>query len=221
PVRPKRNVADYDESHVQAIQAVRNLQRNDGLTLPQIKALLQGRESTRRVEAGAFRNLQALVAARIGLDDGNQILVANMVDAWPHAVDDARILAQIGAIELLDTADGPAISITDSRIVTIWGEMRKAGLTEDIGFHPGMLAFYLEPAESIASQEASLFLERTEGKMDEGVAAEILEEALRGMLDFFGLLRVKFFLRHINRHRATSAPATSRRRTPRVKGPPK
>ncbi|MFM6854428.1 MAG: MerR family transcriptional regulator, partial [Sphingopyxis sp.] len=55
PVRPKRNVADYDDSHVQAIQAVRNLQRNDGLTLPQIKALLQGRESTRRVEAGAFR----------------------------------------------------------------------------------------------------------------------------------------------------------------------
>ncbi|MDB5698956.1 MAG: hypothetical protein JWN69_1760, partial [Alphaproteobacteria bacterium] len=37
PARPKPNVADYGETHVQAIQAVRDLQRNSSMTLRQIR----------------------------------------------------------------------------------------------------------------------------------------------------------------------------------------
>ena len=55
PARPAVNVANYDDSHVQAIIAVRTLQRDDGLTLPQIKEALQSsprsgrtRRTTRR-----------------------------------------------------------------------------------------------------------------------------------------------------------------------------
>ena len=44
PVRPKHNVADYDESHVTAIIAVRDLQRDSGLTLNQIKNVLNGQQ---------------------------------------------------------------------------------------------------------------------------------------------------------------------------------
>src|SRR3546814_14871113 len=44
PQRPAPNVADYGEEHVQAILAVRKLQRDDGLTLPQIKEALRSEE---------------------------------------------------------------------------------------------------------------------------------------------------------------------------------
>jgi DNA-binding transcriptional MerR regulator len=198
PLRPKPNVADYTEAHVRAILAVRNLQRDSGLTLTQIKSVLKGQQGARRVEAGAFRHLEDLVATRVGIDH-RPIPIASLVKAWPHAVQDARALQSVGIVDIIKTKEGLALSVTDTRLVTIWGEMRNAGFTKEFGFTPEMLTYYLEPSERVASREAALFLERTEGKIDEESAAGMLHVALRIMLDFFGLLRMKSFMRQIHR----------------------
>src|SRR5258708_2107987 len=151
PQRPLPNVADYDESHVRAILAVRDLQVGSGLTLRQIKQTLNGQHGDRRIEAGAFQHLEALVATRVGLDD-RQISIASLLKAFPHAVKDAKALQAIGIVEIKETAAGPCLSVTDARLVTIWGEMRTAGFTEETGFSPDVLAFYVEPAEYVERQ---------------------------------------------------------------------
>ena len=198
PVRPARNVADYDESHVRTIIAVRDLQRESGLTLGQIGRGLDGQSTGRRIEAGAFQNLEALVASRVGVDD-QRVTVAALKQSAPHAQEDAEAMQAIGLVDILQTASGPALSLTDARLVSIWSEMRQHGFTEDNGFPPDILTFYVEPAETIAEREASIFLDRTEGKIDEVAAAAMLQKALPAMLDFFGLLRLKAFLRRIHR----------------------
>jgi DNA-binding transcriptional MerR regulator len=215
PKRPDRNVADYDERHVRAIRAVRELQRDSGLTLRQIKDVLKGRQGHRRIQASAFQNLEALVTTRVGLDD-RQIPIRSLLKAFPHAEKDARVLQSIGIVEIIETASGPALSVTDTRLVSIWGEMRTAGFTEALGFTPDVLAFYVEPAEFVASREAAIFLEHTEGKISGEQAAEMLQSALRVMLDFFGLVRMKAFLRNIHRDAPTLLPV-SRRKTPAPK----
>ena len=198
PSRPKPNVADYDERHIRAILAVRDLQRNSTLTLKQIGETLQGEQSEHRVEASAFQHLEALVATRVGIDV-QPVLISSLAKAFPDAPSDAERLASVGIIDILDSPGGPALSITDTRLVTIWSEMRGAGFTEATGFVPEMLTFYLEPAEAIASREAASFLERTEGKISDEEAAAMLQLALRVMLDFFGLIRMKRFMSHIHR----------------------
>jgi DNA-binding transcriptional MerR regulator len=213
PLRPKHNVADYDESHVTAILAVRDLQRDSGLTLNQIKDVLNGQQGVRHIEAGAFRNLEALVATRVGLDD-RLVTIVSLLTAWPHAEDDARVFAKLGLIDILSTRKGPSLSVTDSRLVTIWGEMRSAGYTEKLGFTPDILTFYKDPAESIARQESGLFLELVEGKIDEQAAAALFQAGMRLMIDFFSLLRTKALLKYI--HRDDQAKPRSRK----VKGPP-
>ena len=197
PQRPKPNVAHYGEDHVRAIVAVRELQRNSTLTIKQIKEALQGDRSTTRVEASAFQHLEALVAARIGAD-AQPISLDSLARSFPHALDDARRLHAVGIIDILTAPAGASVSITDARLVTIWSEMRQAGFTEESGFVPEMLTFYLEPAEAVASREAALFLERTRGKISEEQAAAMLQLALRVMLDFFGLLRMKRFLAQLH-----------------------
>jgi len=154
PARPKPNVADYDESHVRAIMAVRDLQRDSGLTLKQIKAVLNGEHDERRIEAGAFQNLEALVASRVGLQ-GGPITIASLTKVWPHAEGDAKAFAQVGIVDIIEADAGPALSVTDTRLVTIWGEMRNAGFTEEAGFTPRMLTFYLDPSNDVASREAT------------------------------------------------------------------
>ena len=217
PARPKPNVADYDESHVQAIQAVRNLQRNDGLTLPQIKDALSGQSSERRVDAGALRNLETLVATRVGIDD-QQVLLSTLTKDWPHASEDAKIFEKMGLVTLVKSRKGLSLSITDSRIVTIWQQMRADGYTEANGFPPTIVDFYKGPATAIARQETRLFLDAVDGRMSDSEAATMFHAGIRHMIDFFALLRIKGLMRYIHFEDASAQPAP---RVRKVKGPPR
>lgn len=196
PSRPAANVADYDESHVQAVLAVRKLQRDDGLTLPQIKEALRGGNGDGRVDAAAFRNLEALVAARVGSD--GEVLIKTLAAAWPNAAGDAKVFQELGIVTILDTANGPALSIIDSRIVTIWQLMRAEGYTEENGFPPTVVDFYAQPADLVAREESRRFVTVTEGRMSDADAAALFHAGIRHMIDFFGLLRLKRLMQYIH-----------------------
>ena len=217
PERPRRNVAHYDENHVRAIKAVRDLQKNNALTLGQIKKVLEGSDSGRQIEAGAFQNLETLVAARVGFDQ-RQIALSSLCDAYPHAEEDARTFAKMGLVEIAENGGKSYLSVTDSRLVTIWGEMRAAGYTEDLDFSPEILSFYKEPAVAVARQESRLFLERTSGKIDEENAAAMFQSGIRLMIDFFNLLRTKALLEFLHEE-APSIQAIPR--SANENGPPK
>lgn len=198
PSRPARNVADYGEEHVRAIMAVRRLQRDSAMTLPQISHVLAGGSASRPVGATAFGHLEELLAARVGVRESLVPLDA-LVKQTPHAADDARALDRIGAIQLVHTQLGPALSVTDAGLVNIWGRMRVAGFDEDSGFPPDILGYYIEAAEYVAGKEAQIFLTQVEDRIEEDEAANMLEFALPAMLEFFGLIRLKFFLRNVGK----------------------
>lgn len=79
PARPRKTVVDYGEEHVQAILAVRRLQRENRLTLAQIKAIIGGEGTEGRVEASAFDQLEQLVAHRVGAD-GPPVTIASLLE---------------------------------------------------------------------------------------------------------------------------------------------
>jgi len=197
PVRGARNVADYDETHVRSILMVRDLQKDSGLTLPQIKAMLNGQSAERRVEAGALQHLEQLVANRVGYEHGT-MSIATLAQKYPHAEHDAAVFASINLVTIMDGRDGPQLSLTDARLVEIWGQMREAGFMEGTGFPPEILAYYRDASEYVAANEARLFLERTEGRITADEGAAMLQIALPQMLDFFGVLRLKAFMRNIH-----------------------
>lgn len=196
PSRPARNVADYGEEHVRAILSVRKLQRDSGMTLPQIKATLNGTSPNRSLGASAFQHLENLVATRVGVEE-RLVSIDSMLEEHPKAWTDARALNRIGVITLVREAGSEWLSLTDAGLVRIWGRMRRVGFDEDHGFPPEIVEYYIEAAEFVAAQEAKLFLERVEGRINENEAAAMLEFALPSMLDFFGLIRLKAFLRNI------------------------
>jgi DNA-binding transcriptional MerR regulator len=196
PDRPARNVADYSEDHVRAITAVRKLQRDSGMTIPQIKATLNGQRSDRGLGASAFSHLEELVSSRVGVKQG-LVAVSALAEQTPKAPSDAKALDRIGIIDLIESPDGLMLSITDAGLLNIWGRMRGVGFDEEHGFPPEILDYYVEAAEYVAGKEAQLFLDRVEGQIGEDEAAAMLEFALPAMLDFFGIIRQKTFLRNI------------------------
>lgn len=197
PERPRRTVAVYGEEHVQAIAAIRRLQRESRLTLAQIKSLMEGGGAEARVEASAFDQLEQLVAHRIG-GDGSPVTIASLLDRYPEAEQDARSLEKIGILEIIRTPQGEALSISAAQLVRIWGEMRKAGFDRHLDYTPDILGFYIDAADFVGRWEATTFLERTHGRIDVDEAATMVEHALPLMLDFFGLLRQRAFFRHVD-----------------------
>jgi DNA-binding transcriptional MerR regulator len=202
--RPSKTVADYGEEHVKAILAVRRLQQDSRLTLPQIRAMMNGDPGDQRVNVNAFTHLEQLVASRVGLDD-HLVPLDTLAQRYPQARRDARSLATFGAVAIVQDQAGDAVSITDAELISIWGDMRTQGFLEDLDFSPKMLDFYVEAAKFVAGWEARTFLDRTEGRIDEDAAAAMIERALPLMLNFFGLLRRKAFLENIRSGRAAEA----------------
>jgi DNA-binding transcriptional MerR regulator len=196
PSRPARNVADYGEDHVRAIGAVRKLQRESGMTLPQIKAVLGGTAPQRPLGASAFPHLEDLVASRVGVE-ARLITLESMLAQNPKARIDAEALERIGIVKVIGRGSRAALSITDAGLVDIWARMRRVGFDEEHGFPPEIVEYYVAAAEWVAGNEAKLFLERVEGRIEEDEAAAMLEFAQPAMLDFFGLIRLKAFLRNI------------------------
>jgi DNA-binding transcriptional MerR regulator len=197
PDRPHRNVADYNEKHVSAILAIRQLQQDNRLTLTQIGALMDGEAAQGRVGASTLDKLEQLVAHRSGID-GPPVAIAALLEHYPQAEEDARALARIGILDIIATPGGDMLSLSSAQFVRIWGDMRKSGFDGHLDYTPEILGFYLDAADFVGRWEATTFLQRIDGRVDVVEAASMVERALPLMLDFFGLLRQQAFFRHFD-----------------------
>lgn len=196
PERPKRNVALYSDAHVQAILAVRNLHRSRRIGLAQIRRAMEGDASALPGDAAAFAHLESLVATRI--NTGDTLVPLSQVEMQiPGATRDARAFARVGAITLRRREGQVHLSRTDMQLLALWAQMRAAGFSEANGFNPEVVDMYVQSANALAHIEVRRFLSIIQGRMDEPQAAELARTAIRVMIDFLGLLRMKAVLREI------------------------
>jgi DNA-binding transcriptional MerR regulator len=210
PHRPKPNVAEYDEAHVAGVLAIRELQHERRLSLPQIKRAMAGDPDALPADAGAFPHLDTLVAARLGVE-GAMVPLETATARNPAAIEDAKALAAVGAVRLRRRGGRLYLSPTDAQIVGLWGDMRAAGFTEEVGFAPAVTRFYVEAADALARQEVERFLGILGGRVDAQRMAGMAKAAVDLMLPFFGLLRTKAVLDAFA-ERSPPPPRTSRRR---------
>lgn len=193
PLRPKANVADYGEEHVRSILAIRQLQKDKRLPLHLIKRAMEGDTSVMPADASAFPQLDSLIAARVGVDDALMPLTV-VLARNPKAADDAKALEKVGAIKRVRRRDGIYLSRIDAQLVSLWGDMRAAGFTEELGFRPEVCELHVQAAQALAREELKIFLAHMTGQRHEDPAADMAQAALTHLLSFFGLIRVKTVL---------------------------
>jgi len=201
PQRPKHNVAVYGEEHVRGILAVRRLQKDQRLPLRRIRRAIDGDAAAMPSGVEHFPQLDGLIAARAGVDD-SLVPLTQLGTRNPKAADDARRLEKIGAIRRVKRPDGVHVSRIDAELVGLWGDMRAAGYTEELGFTPDILKLHVEAAQSLAHEELRIFLAHMSGQRPEDPTADMAGAALKHLLGFFGLIRVKTVLDDLRRRGA-------------------
>lgn len=198
PQRPKPNVALYGEEHVRGILAVRRLQKDQRLPLRRIRRAIDGDAAAMPSGVEHFPQLDGLIAARAGVDD-SLVPLAALAGRNPKAADDARRLEKVGAIHRVKRPGGLHVSRIDAELVGLWGDMRAAGYTEELGFTPDICRLHVEAAQALAHEELKIFLAHMSGQRPEDPAADMAQAALNHLLSFFGLIRVKTVLDDLRR----------------------
>jgi hypothetical protein len=112
------------------------------------------------------KQLGRLVAGRL-CDEEARVSLSSVLVRNPHATGGARTLARVGAIELRRARGGPSLTHADAQLLGLWGDMRRAGFTDEQGFGPEVVAMYVESANRLANDEVRRFLAGLVGRQDE------------------------------------------------------
>lgn len=160
-----RNMAYYGPEHVDRLRLVRTLQEERFLPLKAIRALLAGETAGL---APAQRNVLGEVATRLGASLGAQAR-PTMVDAAEacarHGVTMAELqrMVEIGLAAARPGADGRLEVSTESLwLLDIFGQLRAAGFSAELGFTPDDILIYDEAVTTLFQRETAMLVDRME-----------------------------------------------------------
>ncbi len=173
-----RNMAYYGEAHLDRIRLVRKLQHERFLPLKAIRALLDSHEgafsAAQRRLLGEVQQRLAITARSASLPTlAGPILDRNGLDRA-----DLEELAEAGILGVSQDDKGrPIIAGEDAWILDLWGELRGAGFTREVGFRAADFAIYEEAMTDLLQREAEMLTSRL-GHLDPDRVADMVE---RGM----------------------------------------
>ena len=167
-----RNMAWYGPEHVERLQLVRRLQEERLLPLKAIRALLDG--ETADLDP-ARRALLTEVGARLAPRDQRPATVDAAEACARHGVAPAELdrFVELGLI-VVRAEEGRMVLASDQLwILDIWGQLRAAGFTAELGFTPDDVQLYEEAIAQLFQRETALLVDRLAGLPPDKVATMI------------------------------------------------
>lgn len=177
-----RNMAWYTDAHVERLKLVRQLQHERFLPLKAIRALVNGQDEAFSPEQRSF-----LVNVKQRLSAGFPARSGRL-----ETVDADELLARLGLerrelermIELdmiatrTDETNGRTlIAKDDAWMIEFLADLRRIGLTAELGFDVGDIAFYEEAVSKLFDREIHFLNERL-GKLPPDRVATMIERAI-------------------------------------------
>ncbi|MCB9545613.1 MAG: MerR family transcriptional regulator [Myxococcales bacterium] len=173
-----RNMAFYGPEHVERLHLVRKLQHERFLPLKAIKALLGERDEALEGYSEAQRAFLQAVRTRVGGAAGADrppVPGADLVARGLIEGHDLEQLVDSGAIAARrdPQTGGITVHAADVPLVTLFGALRDAGITEEAGFTIEDLGLYERTIARLVKQETALVVDRLGTRPPEEVAATI------------------------------------------------
>jgi DNA-binding transcriptional MerR regulator len=210
PERPGRNVAWYDESFIERIRLIKELQQKRYLPLQVIKAIVNGDTppSPREVEA-----LDALEGKLLPAGDaavaGKRERLSALAQRTGLPMGEIQELAAIESIEIVSAGGEQWVEGVGIRLVELWGRFRAAGFTGDRGFPTEQVRLYVDVVNLLAREELRRFTRGLSGRVDDAELVRMAEEGIRLGSEVVALLRHAALLRFISSRNTAPTPQRS------------
>ncbi len=176
-----KNMAFYSDAHIARLQLIKKLQHERFLPLKAIKALLDGREerftpAQHRFLGEVRERLGATLAPppeKTATVDLEGLMLRSGIDR-----DDVDRAKELGLVATRVGPDGrEVVAEDDAWLFDLFGEMRRAGLTRELGFTADDVAFYEEVVDKLFGEELRLLSARL-SHLPPDYVARLIERAL-------------------------------------------
>ena len=196
PDRPGRNVAWYDESFVERIALIKEIQQKRFLPLQVIKTIVGNDAEPSRDEVKALMELDGKLFPAVGAELPSERL-SDVARRTGLKATEIRQLADVGLIAI-ETRDGDQwLEEIAIRIVELWAKMREAGFVDALGFKPESLRLYVDFVQWLAREELRVFSHGVAGKVATEPTARMAEAGINLVNQIIGLLRKATILRYV------------------------
>lgn len=193
PARPGRNVAWYDESFVERIGLIKDLQRRSYMPLRMIRAVLESDNPPTPEEAASVAALDGKLFAEgaVGLPTPETVgAAARRTGVAPSEIE---ALIRVGAARLEAAAPGSGdervLCGSGVRAVEIWGELRAAGFSAALGFSPESIGLYVDFIGMLVREELRVFSHAIAGRVGADVSRAMGEAGIDKLGELLTVLR--------------------------------
>ncbi len=193
PVKTHPNMAYYDETHVNAIRMIRELQAKRYLPLSAIKQVMMGERGGLTVdEIQTLVEIDGKFFPSINGNPGMQEVEARQLSKRTRVrLEDMKLMEEEGILNPRKKGKRKFYSEDDIRVVEGFGKLTKAGFTKDLGFDVEVFKFHWTAVKMIVDHEAKIFTSRVTGKVPAQNLPEMVETGTMIVSTILGLLHKK------------------------------
>ena len=173
-----RNMAYYGQEHLDRIRLIRKLQHERFLPLKAIKAMFDGRdESFTPEQRSLLADVRPHLAAVFGGGDRETVAAAPLLEAQGLAISELHALEKLGLLTTVKVDGELRVASQDAWMIELWGGLRGAGLSRELGFEVADLAIYEEAIGGLLERELGVMVPRL-AHLPPAEAASLVERAL-------------------------------------------
>ncbi len=203
PVKTHANMAYYDESHVNAIRLVKELQSKRFLPLSVIKRVMEGEKGGMSVdEIRTLVEIDGKVFTNIRENPALKPLnAAELSKRTGVSREDIRIMEGLGILTPIRKGHHTLFEEIDIRIVECFGKLREAGFTPELGIHANRMKMYWDLMKTLVQEELNLFAGITAGRVPARQLPAMVENAATIANNLMGLFHKKIIVETTRRYR--------------------
>jgi len=179
PVKTHKNMAYYDESYIERIRLIKQLQKSRYLPLDIIKKMIADMDLNkegdhlkilREIEKPSYEDVR----------DSEQVQPMTREEIITHTGLSASDVDAMIGMQMITPDENGRFDTECIRIAEIVGEMRQTGLTAEFDFHVEHLQTHMDLVEFMARKEIDLFTRRV---VDREMSQERLNTLVRNAVN--------------------------------------
>ncbi len=196
PIKTHPNMAYYNDAHLNALLAVKELKGKRFLPLSVIKEVLGGGKHELSIEeTRTLTHMDGKLFQNLNEQPEIKPITLKMLAARTGAsVKDIKELEKHRILHPIQKGKRTYYGEDDIRVTEAFVKLRKVGLTEELGIGVDVLEIHRDMVERLVVEEARLMAQHTTGKVSMEQLVNIVEETLTFTTILFDVLHKKSVL---------------------------
>ncbi len=204
PHKTHANMGYYNESHLNAIRLVRELQEKRFLPLSVIKQVVRGGRGGLSVdEIRALTEIDGKLFPNLAENpEVRPVTAKQLADQTGVSLQDIKQMEKARVLNPVKKGSRLLYGEDDIRLVECFAKMREAGFSEEMGWDGKIFSVYRDFLQRLVEEEAKILMSGVAGKVGVDRLAKMVEDGTVILNSMIGLIRKKLIVETVSRYTA-------------------